>query len=167
GDEHSHLIQRPPTTPVTQTSQNTNYVDQMPSKRLGRCPATYSRRTSLVDQFSRGPEDAFFQIKQHIRGRPLEFEEEASGRVQLWQKTLQQQVNKLEPIVLRIRDRALRLRLSKCAEFLAWPETSEPGLGGSAGNLTDLCDHALDCLGFIREGPLPAEGVGLSPSPPS
>ncbi|MFB6553861.1 hypothetical protein [Streptomyces sp. NPDC056405] len=105
----------------------------------------------------------FFQIKQHIRGRPSEFEEGARDRIQLWQKILQQQVNKLEPVLLRIRDETLRLRLSKTAEFLAWSDTTEPGLGGSVGILTELCDHALDCLGaFAREEPIPPEGVGLT-----
>lgn len=105
----------------------------------------------------------FFQIKQHIRGRPSEFEDGAPARLEVWQKALHQQVHKLEPTLLRIRDEALRLRLSKIAEFLAWSDMSEPGLGGSAGTLTDLCDHALECLGaFVRDEPVPVEGVGLT-----
>ncbi|MGW2932941.1 hypothetical protein ACWDA7_13985 [Streptomyces sp. NPDC001156] len=105
----------------------------------------------------------FFQIKQHVRGRPSEFQEGARQRIEVWQRALQQQVNKLEPVLLRIRDESFRLRLSKIAEFLAWPEVSEPALEGSAGILSELCDHALDCLGAsVRDEPLPPEGIGLT-----
>ncbi|MGX1115727.1 hypothetical protein RKD37_001090 [Streptomyces ambofaciens] len=32
----------------------------------------------------------FFQIKQHVRGRPSEFQEEAQQRIDVWQRSLQQ-----------------------------------------------------------------------------
>lgn len=104
----------------------------------------------------------FFQIKQHIRGRPSEFETGAQERIQIWQNALIQHVNKLEPTLLRIRDETVRLRLSKIAELLAWPDLSEPAVGGSAGILPELCDDALDCLGrFVRDELLPDEGSGM------
>ncbi|MCX4587721.1 hypothetical protein [Streptomyces sp. NBC_01481] len=106
---------------------------------------------------------AFFQIKQHIRGRPSDHGEGAQQRNQVWQKALQQQVLKVEPTVLRIRDEAVRMRLDKIAELLSWPDVSEPGLGGSDGLFAALCDHALDCLGACaRDEPLPEESRGLS-----
>ncbi|MGW4437029.1 hypothetical protein ACWELO_14895 [Streptomyces sp. NPDC004596] len=105
----------------------------------------------------------FFQIKQHVRGRPSEFQEGARQRIEVWQRSLQQQVSKLEPILLRIRDESFRFRLSKIAELLAWPEVSEPALEGSPQILTDLCAHALDCLGALaRDEQLPPEGSGLT-----
>ncbi|MGX1115726.1 hypothetical protein RKD37_001089 [Streptomyces ambofaciens] len=72
-------------------------------------------------------------------------------------------MNKLEPILLRIRDEPFRLRLSKIAELLAWSDISEPALEGSPQVLTELCDHALDCLGaLVRDEQLPPEGAGLT-----
>ncbi|MEU2554127.1 hypothetical protein ABZ589_20975 [Streptomyces sp. NPDC013313] len=72
-------------------------------------------------------------------------------------------MSKLEPILLRIRDEPFRFRLSKIAELLAWPEVSEPALEGSPQILTDLCAHALDCLGSLaRDEQLPPEGSGLT-----
>ncbi|WP_369271123.1 hypothetical protein AB5J55_14760 [Streptomyces sp. R11] len=105
----------------------------------------------------------FFQIKQHVRGRPPEGETEGHQRIQRWEKSLQDQVSKLEPILLRIRDREFRLRLTQVAEFLAWSDVTEPQLGGSVTILSALCDHALDCLGaFVRDEPLPAEEGGMA-----
>ncbi|MFC9219723.1 hypothetical protein ACFT8W_02710 [Streptomyces hygroscopicus] len=105
----------------------------------------------------------FFQIKQHLLGRPSEREAGGLEHIEIWRKSLRQQVHKLEPILLRIRDETVRLRLSKIAEFLAWPEVCEPGLEGSPAILADLCDDALGCLGaFVRDEPLPTEGRGLS-----
>ncbi|MFH8389919.1 hypothetical protein [Streptomyces sp. NPDC018036] len=104
----------------------------------------------------------FFQIKQHARGRPTGGETEGHERLQRWEKSLQDQVSKLEPILLRIRDREFRLRLTEVAEFLAWSDITEPQLGGSVNILSALCDHALDCLGaFVRDEPLPAEEGGM------
>ncbi|MFF1604963.1 hypothetical protein ACFVYV_47670 [Streptomyces mirabilis] len=105
----------------------------------------------------------FFQIKQHVRGRPTESEAEGHQRIELWEKSLRNQVSKLEPILLRIRDAEFRLRLTQVAEFLAWSDVTEPQLGGSINILSRLCDHALDCLGaFVRDEPLPAEEGGLA-----
>jgi len=105
----------------------------------------------------------FFQIKQHVRGRPSEQAEGARERIKIWEKALRQQVSKLEPVLLRIRDREFRLRLSKVAEFLAWHEVMEPQLGGSPDVLSQLCDHALECLGaFVRDEPLPSEEGGMT-----
>ncbi|MDX3233221.1 hypothetical protein [Streptomyces sp. ME19-01-6] len=106
----------------------------------------------------------FSQIKQQLLGRPSERESGGPERIELWRKALHQQVHKLEPILLRIRNETVRLRLSKIAEYLAWHDVSmTPELGGASGILTDLCDHALDCLGaFVRDEPLPKESTGLT-----
>ncbi|MFJ9634066.1 hypothetical protein ACIRU8_40910 [Streptomyces sp. NPDC101175] len=105
----------------------------------------------------------FFQIKQHVRGRPTESGSEGHLAIEQWEKSLQNQVSKLEPILLRIRDSEFRLRLTQVAEFLAWSDVTEPQLGGSVNILSGLCDHALDCLGaFVRDEPLSAEGGGLA-----
>ncbi|MEU5030190.1 hypothetical protein [Streptomyces milbemycinicus] len=105
----------------------------------------------------------FFQIKQHVRGRPSERAERAREHIIVWEKALDQQVSKLEPVLLRIRDREFRLRLSQVAEFLAWRDVMEPQLGGSPDVLGQLCEHALECLGaFVRDEPLPPEEGGMS-----
>ncbi|MFB6752559.1 hypothetical protein ACFCX6_16690 [Streptomyces sp. NPDC056353] len=131
-----------------------------------RQQAHASRQLAIAQRVDTAVDSAiqmFFQIKQHVRGRSSEFEEGAQSRIDLWQRSLQQQVNKLEPILLRIRDESFRLRLSKIAELLAWSDVSEPGLEGSPQILADLCDHALDCLGaFVRDEQLPPEGTGLT-----
>ncbi len=131
-----------------------------------RQQAHASRQLAIAQRVDTAVDSAiqmFFQIKQHVRGRPSEFEQGAQQRIDLWQRSLQQQVNKLEPVLLRIRDESFRLRLSKIAELLAWSDVSEPGLEGSPQILADLCDHALDCLGaFVRDEQLPPEGTGLT-----
>ncbi|CAM5671119.1 hypothetical protein STENM327S_03004 [Streptomyces tendae] len=131
-----------------------------------RQQARASRQLVVAQRFDTAVDSAiqmFFQIKQHVRGRPSEFQEGAQQRLDVWQRSLQQQVNKLEPILLRMREEPSRLRLSQIAELLAWPDISEPALEGSPQILTDLCDHALDCLGaLVRDEQLPPEGVGLT-----
>jgi hypothetical protein len=104
----------------------------------------------------------FFQVKQHFRGRPSEFEAGAQERIQAWEKALHKLVYKLEPILLRLRDSALRARLTEITGFLVWPEISDAQLGGSPAIIGELCDHALECLGnVLRDEPLPSEGTGL------
>ncbi|MGP3924769.1 hypothetical protein [Streptomyces sp. 8N616] len=126
-----------------------------------------SARALMVAQKVDAAADAairmFFQIKQHIRGRPSVVGPNPRARMEAWDKSLQQQTGKLEPTLLRIRDQEVRLRLTEITYYLATREMSEPDFRGSFGLLEMLCDHALECLGaFIRDEQLPPEDSWMS-----
>lgn len=125
-----------------------------------------SNRESVVAQRIDAAADLaikiFFEIKQHYRERPSDFQSGAREHIEVWFKSLKGQLHKLEPILLRLRNEELRVRLTTAVEYMTWKDLSERELGGSAAIISELCDHALECLGaFVRDEPVPEEGEAI------